>query len=83
MEKKKLLTGFIICGLLIAPTPVLAARTYVDNGITCSEGYFPTGDVHNPSPTMNEPPTIHVDGRYLVTDVDPTIINGRTLLAQL
>lgn len=80
MKKKKLLTGFLICGLLIAPTPSLAARTYVDNGITCSEGYFPTGDVHNPSSTMNEPPTIHVDGRYLVTDVDPTIINGRTLL---
>lgn len=80
MKKKCLLAGLLVCGILVAPTPSFAARTYVDNGITCSEGYFPTGDVHNPSPTMNEPPTIHVDGRYLVTDVDPTIINGRTLL---
>lgn len=77
---KKLIACIALASLFLTATPASAARTYVDNGITCTEGYYPTGNVHEPSPTMNEPPTIHVDGRYLTTDVDPIIVNGRTLL---
>lgn len=80
MKKKKFLVSILIFKLFSTPLPSFAARTYMDHGITCTESYFPTKDFHHPSQTMNEPVTVHVNGRYLITDVAPTIINGRTFL---
>lgn len=80
MKRKALIVLLVICGLLSMQSPIMAARTYYDNGTQFSEIYCPTSDVHHPSKTMNEPPTIHIDGKYLVSDVDPAMINGRTLM---
>lgn len=80
MKSKKLFAGMLVCGLLAMQPPAMAARTFWDNGMEFNEIYCPTPNIHQPSPTMNEPPTIHIDGKYLVTDVDPTIVNGRTLM---
>lgn len=69
---KKFFAGLLICGLLIAPSSALASPTmpnfhsYTDNGIPCSES---DRDI-----------TLHLDGRYIYTDVDPVITNGRTMV---
>lgn len=75
--KKSLLSTALICGLLIAPTPSFAYREYYDNGIPCTEAAYENGQL---SYTLAKPITIHVDGKYVPSDVDPTIQNGRTMV---
>lgn len=64
MKKKGLLSTLLIAGLLAAPTAAMATDL-------------------NTIPGFHEdvlPITIHADGSYVPTDVDPIIQNGRTML---
>lgn len=68
--KKGLLSTALICGLLIAPTPSFAYREFVDNGTPCVEATYENGQINY---SLAKPITIHVDGKYIPSDVDPTI----------
>ena len=77
MKKKALLSCTLILGLMAAPTPSFAYRTFWDGDMPCTESTYVNG-------TMNYelvmPITIHVDGKYLPSDVDPTMQNSRVLV---
>lgn len=75
--KKSLLPTALICGLLIAPTPSFAYREFVDNGTPCVEATYENGQINY---SLAKPITIHVDGKYIPSDVDPTIRSGRTMV---
>lgn len=77
MNAKELLGGILICGMLITTTPAMAMGEYYDNGNMCNEFTMDNGIM---STTLPMPVTVHVDGKYLPTDVNATIQNGRTLI---
>lgn len=82
MLKKKVLAGALAPGLLITTaTPAFAGRYYTENyygtPTQFAEIYMDNGVESN---TIFQPITIHVDGSYLNTDTNATIINGRTLV---
>lgn len=77
MKRKGLLSVVLILGLMISPSPSWAYREFVDNGAGCTESVYENGEI---SYTLSLPITIHVDGKYVPTDVDPTIRNGRTMV---
>lgn len=67
MKGKSLLFGALIAGaLLAAPGAAQADTYYMDHGSQCRETPMPV--------------TINVDGKYLPTDVDPYLSNGRTMV---
>ena len=65
MKKKSLLSTLLIAGLLAVPTSAMANTYFDDNGM--------------PSVETPKDVTLHLDGRYIYTDVDPVIQNGRTM----
>ena len=68
---KKILAGTLAVGLLATASPTYAFELH-DTGLV--------GD-GRPIMQSDMPITIHLDGEYLpTTDVDPTIINGRTMI---
>ena len=79
--KKKLLAGALTIGLLASSTPAMAGRYYQDyyygSIMDYAEIYWDNGVESN---TIFQPITIHVDGAYLNTDTNATIINSRTLV---
>lgn len=75
--KRKIIAVTLLCGMLAAPTPSFAYREYYENGLYMTECTY-ENDV--PSYTLNYPITIHVDGKYIPSDVDPTIRDGRTMV---
>lgn len=75
--KKTIIAATLFCSILVAPTPSFAYREYYENGLYMNE-YTYENDI--PSYTLNYPITIHVDGKYIPSDVDPTIRNGRTMV---
>lgn len=82
MLKKKALAGALAIGLLATTaTPAFAGRYYTENyygtPTQFAEIYMDNGVESN---TIFQPITIHVDGSYLNTDTNATIINGRTLV---
>lgn len=77
MKTKGLLAAALVIGLMISPSPSWAYREFVDNGAGCTESVYENGEI---SYTLSVPITIHVDGKYVPTDVDPTIRNGRTMV---
>ena len=67
MKYKTLLFSALLVGaLLSAPSAAQADTYYMDNGTQCRETPMPV--------------TINVDGKYLPTDVDPYLSNGRTMV---
>lgn len=80
--KKKLLAGALSVALLASTsTPALAGRYYQENYYGTMTDFAEIYLVNGvESHTQNEPITIHVDGRYLPTDTDAAIVNGRTLI---
>lgn len=75
--KKKIIAATLLCGMLFAPTPSFAYREYYENGLWIGE-YTYENDIE--SYTLSYPITIHVDGKYIPSDVDPTIRSGRTMV---
>lgn len=78
MKKRGLIAGMLICGMLAAATPAMANGPYYDNGSWLNNEIVM--DNGTPSDTIPMPITVHVDGKYLPTDVSATIRNGRTLM---
>lgn len=67
MKYKTLLFSALLVGaFLSAPSAAQADTYYMDNGTQCRETPMPV--------------TINVDGKYLPTDVDPYLSNGRTMV---
>lgn len=68
MFRRKFIAGAMMCALLFAPCSASAQTFshYTDNGVMCSE--------------MSMPVTIHADGNYVYSDVEPVIVNGRTMV---
>ena len=81
MKNKKLLAGLLCIGLFTTSTPAMAGRYYQDyyygSTMDFAEIYWDNGVESN---TIFQPITIHVDGAYLPTETNPTIIDGRTLI---
>lgn len=77
MKKKALLSCALILGMIAAPTPSFAYREFWDGDMFCIESTTVNG-VMNYDLAM--PITIHVDGEYLPSDVDPTMQNSRVLV---
>lgn len=75
--KRKIIAATLLCGMLVAPTPSFAYREFTYNG---SPIYEYTYENNMPSYVLSQPITIHVDGEYIPSDVDPTIRSGRTML---
>ena len=78
MKKRGLIAGMLICGMLATASPAMANGTYYDNGSWLNNEIVM--DNGTPSDTIPMPITVHVDGKYLPTDVNATIRNGRTLM---
>ncbi len=76
MLKKKLLSCVVICGLLTAPASAFGAQ-YYDNGILCNQEVW---DTEGLNASLPKPVTVHVDGKYVSSDTEPTIKNGRVLI---
>lgn len=76
MLKKKLLSCVIICGLLTAPVSAFGAQ-YYDNGVLCNQEVW---DYEGLNSSLPKPVTVHVDGKYISSDVDPTIKSGRVFI---
>ena len=76
MKKKKLLAATMICGLLAAPTASFAREVHVDGDTL----YLYVNDNGVQNDELDKPVTMHVDGRFIASDVTPTIRNGRTLV---
>lgn len=76
LKKKKLLAVTMICGLLAAPTASFAREVHVDGDTLYS--YVNDNGVQNDA--LDKPVTMHVDGRFVASDVTPTIRSGRTLV---
>lgn len=74
---KRIIAATLLCGMLFAPTPSFAYREFPYNGTIIYE-YTYENDM--PSYTLSQPITIHVDGKYIPSDVDPTIRSGRTMV---
>lgn len=77
MKKRRLIIGLLFSAMLTTATPAMAMGGYYDNGIPCNEYTMDNGVM---STTIPMPITVHVDGKYLPTDVNATIRNGRTLM---
>lgn len=78
LNKKGLLAAAVICSVLAAPAPSYAYKDYYEEtGMPCLEYACESGSI---SYTLEKPITIHVDGKYLLSDVDPTIRSGRTMV---
>lgn len=77
MKKRRLIAGMLICGMLATATPAMAARYYYDCSEPHAEICWENGNI---SAQYNQPITVHVDGEYLPTDVDPIMRDGRTFL---
>lgn len=75
--KKIIVATTLLCGILVAPTSAFAYREFTHNGSVIYEFTY-ENDI--PSYTLSQPITIHVDGKYIPSDVDPTIRNGRTMV---
>lgn len=78
MKGRKLLAGTLLCGLLATATPAMALGPYYDNGSMMNNEIVVDNGVL--STTIPMPITVHVDGKYLPTDVNATIRNSRTLM---
>ena len=76
MKKKKLLAATLICGLLAAPTASFAREVHVDGDTL----YLYVNDNGVQNDALDKPVTMHVDGRFIASDVTPTIRSGRTLV---
>lgn len=76
LKKKKLLAATLICGLLAAPTASFAREVHVDGDTLYS--YVNDNGAQNDA--LDKPVTMHVDGRFIASDVTPTIRSGRTLV---
>lgn len=76
-KKEKIIAAALFCGVLVAPTPSFAYQEFTYNG---SPIYEYTYENNMPSYTLSQPITIHVDGKYIPSDVDPTIRSGRTMV---
>lgn len=66
MKKGRIIASILLCGMLTTATPAMAAN----------QSTFTPPDIYE----YGTPVTIHIDGEYLPTDVDPVIEKGRTLL---
>ena len=81
MKKKGLLASILICGILASSAPAMAGEIYA---VGNSSDYHNTGyydlDGRPVVETNTLPVTIHIDGYYTPSDVDPVIINGRTMI---
>lgn len=78
MKKRGLIASLLICGMLATTTtPAMAARYYYEGSEPYAEICWENGEI---SAQYNQPITVHVDGNYLPTDVDPIMRNGRTFL---
>lgn len=73
---KKILAVALICGLLAAPTASFAREVHVDGDTL----YLYVNDNGVQNDELDKPVTMHVDGRFIASDVTPTIRNGRTLV---
>ena len=78
MKCKKILVFVLLFGLLVtSATPAKAARYYYEGTEPYAEICWENGGV---IAAHNQPITLHVDGNYLPSDVDPITLDGRTLL---
>lgn len=77
IRKKIIVAAALLCGILVAPTPSFAYREFTYNGSVIYEFVY---ENNMPSYTLSQPITIHVDGKYIPSDVDPTIRSGRTMV---
>lgn len=76
MYRKQFLASILIGGLLVAPASA-SAREVIVVGQTL---YSYVNDNGMPNDTLDKPVTMHVDGRFVASDVTPTIRSGRTLV---
>lgn len=77
MKKKALLSCTLILGLLTSPMPSFAYREFWDGDMPCTESTYVNEEINY---NLTMPITIHVDGKYLPSDVDPTMKNNRILV---
>ena len=76
MKKLTLLSCVILAGLLFATAPAEAREVYQDGQVF----YELIDDNGITNDALQKPITIHVDGKFLPSDVTPTIKNNRTVL---
>lgn len=76
MKKLTLLSCVILAGLLFALAPAEAREVYQDGQVF----YELIDDNGITNDALQKPITIHVDGKFLPSDVTPTIKNNRTVL---
>lgn len=74
--KKKLIAATLLCATFAAPTAASARAVIVDGQTLYS--YVNDNGVQNDA--LDKPVTMHVDGRFIASDVTPTIRSGRTLV---
>ena len=76
MKKRHIIAATLVLGLLAVPTTASAREVIVDGEIL----YLYVNDNGMQNDELDKPVTMHVDGRFIASDVMPTIRSSRTLV---